>query len=198
MKSLGDKIKELRISLGMTQEYLADQLEITVKSVQRYERGKSRPDTYTIAKLAVFFEVSSDYLLGISSIQEQVEEIKNKVSGDRTINNFYKNYLKSKNDYIIDINATYYWIEAQEDKIGGQTHWVGWTDETRKKEIRTLRPVIPDKAIEFCTEVCGKPMILNSEEDVVIFLIFGGQAIVKKEICEKYLPWFLEPFIVEN
>jgi hypothetical protein len=46
--------------------------------------------------------------------------------------------------------------------------------------------------------VCGKPMILNSEEDVVIFLIFGGQAIVKKEICEKYLPWFLEPFIVEN
>ncbi|WP_312650276.1 helix-turn-helix domain-containing protein [Aminipila sp.] len=198
MKSLGDKIKELRIALGMTQEYLADQLEITVKSVQRYERGKSRPDTYTIAKLAVFFEVSSDYLLGISCIQEQKEEIKNKVSGEGTYNIFYENYLKSKNDYIIDVNATYYWIEANEDKIGGQTQWVGWTDETREMQIRILRPVIPDKAIELCKQVRGKPMIINSEEDVGIFLIFGGQAIVKKEICEKYLPWFLEPFIVKN
>lgn len=197
MKTLGDKIKELRIALGMTQEDLANQLEVEVKSVQRYERGKSRPNTYAIAKLAVFFEVSSDYLLGISSMQE-MEEIKNKVSAEGTYNSFYKRYLQAKNDYVIDTNATYYWIEAKEDKIGGQTHWVGWADESGKKEVRVLRPVIPDKAIEFCTKVCGKPMILNSEEDAGIFLVFGGQAIVQKEICEKYLPWFLEPFIVEN
>lgn len=41
-------------------------------------------------------------------------------------------------------------------------------------------------------------MVLNSEEDVTAFLIFGGQAIAKKEVCEKYLPWYLEGFIIEN
>ena len=46
--------------------------------------------------------------------------------------------------------------------------------------------VIPDKTIELCTEVCGRPMILSSEEDVGVFLIFG----VIKKICEEYLPWF--------
>ena len=40
--------------------------------------------------------------------------------------------------------------------------------------------------------------VLNSEDDALIFKVFGGQAIVKKEICELYLQEYLEDFIVEN
>lgn len=41
-------------------------------------------------------------------------------------------------------------------------------------------------------------MIINSEIDAAIFLIYGGNAIVKADICEQYLPQFMETFITEN
>lgn len=37
MKSMGQKIKVLRIAAGLSQEELADQIGVTVKSIQRYE-----------------------------------------------------------------------------------------------------------------------------------------------------------------
>lgn len=196
IQSIGDRIKQLRISIGMTQTNLARRLEVTEKSIQRYESSKSRPDTYTLAKIAIFFDVSSDYLLGINSIEEQISEVKNKIIGEGGYNHLYKCYLDSKNDYVIDDTSEYYWIEASGEEIGGQTKWVGWTDGIPREEIRVLREIIPDKAIMACTEIYGKPMVLNTEEDVMVFLIFGGQAIVRKDICEKHLPWFLKPFIL--
>lgn len=195
MQSLGEKIRDLRSALKMTQKDLAEKLEIDIKSIQRYETGKSRPDTYSLVKLATFFDVSSDYLLGLTSLMDQMAERESKLSKYRRI--FYKNYIKCKNDYKIYSDEKYYWIEAKDDKIGGQTMWEGFTDDSIPKEIRVLRPVIPEKAIEICTQTCGKPMVLNTEEDACTFLMFGGQAIVREEICEKYLPWFLEPFVVE-
>ena len=44
----------------------------------------------------------------------------------------------------------------------------------------------------------GKPMFLNSEFDAKTFLVYGGQAIVRKDICEKYLPQFMEEMVMEN
>ena len=63
MDSFGKKVRELRTAAGLSQEKLAEQLEIAEKTVQRYEKGL-RPDTYGLAKLASFFNVSADYLLG--------------------------------------------------------------------------------------------------------------------------------------
>lgn len=53
-------------------------------------------------------------------------------------------------------------------------------------------------AIEECTQMYGRPMLLNEKEDAVVFRIFGGHAIVMKEICECYLPEFLEDFISDK
>ena len=41
-------------------------------------------------------------------------------------------------------------------------------------------------------------MIINSQLDAVVFLIYGGNAIVRSDICEQYLPQFMEDFITEN
>ncbi len=41
-------------------------------------------------------------------------------------------------------------------------------------------------------------MVINSLLDVIAFLIYGGQAIVRADICEQYLPEFMEDFITEN
>lgn len=108
----------------------------------------------------------------------------------------YKRFLDCKDYTLIDENATYYWVYYDEDgNYGGQSEWSGWADETKMIEIRRLRPVIPQNAIALCTAVSERPMLINDKEDVAIFLIFGGQAIIKAELCEKYLPEWYEDYI---
>lgn len=197
MKDFSKRLKELRGAVGLSQEKLAEQLGITIKSVQRYENGY-RPDTYALVKIATFFNVSTDYLLGLKSYKELMKEREEKLKGESGYNELYSRYLKCLNDYEIMEDAIYYWIELGDDYMGGQTQWVGWADEERKLEIRKLRPVKPREAIELCTQINGKPMVINSQEDVLIFLVYGGQAIVRKDICEEYLPQFAEDLIGPN
>lgn len=191
MKYLGKKILELRKALGITQKELSECLGMAEKSIQRYEKGESRPDTYALAELAAYFDVSTDYLLGLSSVEEQIESRNLKISEERK--GFYKNYIKCRTNYVIDERSEYYWIFTKDDMLGGQTQWEDFTEDGR--EIRVLRPVIAKKAIETCTEIYGAPMVINSLEDVLTFMVFGGQAIVKKELCEKHLSCFCKPMI---
>ena len=66
-EDIADKIKALRESRGMTQAKLARQLGITRSGVNAWEMGLSVPSTQYVVDLALFFNVSSDFLLGIDS-----------------------------------------------------------------------------------------------------------------------------------
>ena len=57
-------LKNLRKNKHYTQEALADFLECTPTTYGRYEKGTRDHDLATLCKLADFFEVSVDYLLG--------------------------------------------------------------------------------------------------------------------------------------
>lgn len=61
-----NNIKILRIKKNMTQGELAKQVHVTQTSVSQWESGKTNPDTQTSKKLAEFFNVTIDYLLGQS------------------------------------------------------------------------------------------------------------------------------------
>lgn len=199
MNSLGDKIKSLRRSLGLSQEQLANQVESTAKSIQRYETGRSRPDVHSLILLATFFDVSTDYLLGLNGIEGRLREEKNKITRQGQYNELYCRYLACINSKKIDETAVYYWIYfGDQDDYGGQSEWVGWADKEKTLEIRRLRPVEPRAAIEICTELRGRPMVLNSKADAEVFRVFGGNAIVKAEICKRYLPEFYEDYIGPN
>jgi transcriptional regulator with XRE-family HTH domain len=63
----GDRLRDLREAAHLTQEELAQQLEISEPQVWRYEKGDSAPRADVLLKLASYFNVSSDYLLGRSS-----------------------------------------------------------------------------------------------------------------------------------
>ena len=63
---IDQKIKMLREKKGITQSELAHQLGITRSGVNAWEMGISTPSTHYIILLAKFFNVSSDYLLGLS------------------------------------------------------------------------------------------------------------------------------------
>ena len=66
METFCKRIKELRIENGITQKELANKLQTTNSSVCDWERGRSQPDLQTLTELAKLFEVSTDYLLGLS------------------------------------------------------------------------------------------------------------------------------------
>ena len=60
--SIGSRIKERREQLGMTQRQLADKLGVTPRAYYSYECGDRDPSTLSLAKMAIFFGVSADYL----------------------------------------------------------------------------------------------------------------------------------------
>lgn len=62
----GDRLKELRERNHYTHEDLASRLDIGYASVYRYEAGKVTPTAEVLARMATLFNVSSDYLLGLS------------------------------------------------------------------------------------------------------------------------------------
>jgi len=60
----GERFKQLRLELNLSQEDIALKLGIDVSSVNRYEKNKREPEYATLLKIAAFFDVSIDYLLG--------------------------------------------------------------------------------------------------------------------------------------
>jgi len=64
MASFSERLKELRKSKGITQKQMAEHLCMVEQSYQMYEYGKREPNHETTIKLADFFDVSVDYLLG--------------------------------------------------------------------------------------------------------------------------------------
>lgn len=64
MNNFKSILKELRVSEGLTQKDLAEFLQVSYTTYASYEQGRSEPNIDTIIKLAGFFKVSTDYLLG--------------------------------------------------------------------------------------------------------------------------------------
>ena len=62
---IGRRIRELRHVRNLTQEELAQNLNITAQSVSKWENGIGMPDISQVVPIAHFFGVSTDYLFGI-------------------------------------------------------------------------------------------------------------------------------------
>ena len=60
---IGEKIQHQRKKLGLSQEDLATQLNISRQAVSRWETGEGLPDTEKVIRLSRIFGVSTDYLL---------------------------------------------------------------------------------------------------------------------------------------
>ena len=61
---LSERIKQLRVDKNLTQKQVAEILEIKEVSFQRFEYEIRRPGLDTLIKLADYFGVSLDYLVG--------------------------------------------------------------------------------------------------------------------------------------
>ncbi len=62
--NIGEVIKELRLERDLSQQKLAEAIGVSQKAIDYWERGVNEPKASYVARLADFFEVTSDYLLG--------------------------------------------------------------------------------------------------------------------------------------
>ena len=61
-----ERIKELRMSLGINQVQFARKLSVTKQCVSNWENANLQPSIDMLRRIAETFSVSTDYLLGIS------------------------------------------------------------------------------------------------------------------------------------
>ena len=75
MLKIGEKIKSLRKEQDITQEKLAAYLNISYQAVSKWEKGTALPDITLIPRIANFFQITADELLGMKDTEE-TEELK--------------------------------------------------------------------------------------------------------------------------
>jgi transcriptional regulator with XRE-family HTH domain len=62
--AIGERLKSLRKGVGLTQMGFAKSFQVSNGAVAMWETNKREPDNETLSRLADFFGVSVDYLLG--------------------------------------------------------------------------------------------------------------------------------------
>lgn len=106
-----NRLKELRQKAQVTQKELAQSINSSQQNIALYEQGRRKPKYETLEKLSVFFNVSTDYLLGKTDFPEPDSDIDldtaidNSVAFDGTpitdddreiIKNYLKDYFANK------------------------------------------------------------------------------------------------------
>lgn len=67
------RIKELRKKRGLMQQRLASELGITQQMLSKYERDVSLIKVDVLKKIAKYFNVTTDYLLGVSDVKRDLQ-----------------------------------------------------------------------------------------------------------------------------
>ena len=103
--TFGEKIKKLRESKDITQEDLAKLLTVDRSTVGKWENDSSKPDYEKLLKIAVYFNVSTDFLLGAIDKAQQDERIAQAIGNDEELLAFWK-VLKEREDLKLMLKQT--------------------------------------------------------------------------------------------
>lgn len=68
-----NNLRLLRKQKGISQQKLADILNVSQQSIYKYENGLSEPDIQTLKAMARFFNTSIDYLVGNTNFPYRME-----------------------------------------------------------------------------------------------------------------------------
>ena len=69
-------LKKLRLEKGISQQLLADTILVSQQSVNKYENHNVEPDIDTLIRIADYFNVSLDFLIGRTDVREMADKLK--------------------------------------------------------------------------------------------------------------------------
>lgn len=85
MSQLGDVLTELRKDKGLTQKQLAEKFSISGATISSYETGAHQPTIEVLVRYAKTFDVTTDYLLGLSRIPEKLSLLSAEFINGKTV-----------------------------------------------------------------------------------------------------------------
>ena len=122
------RIAELRKEKNISQEELADILNTSRQAVSKWERGESYPDIDRLKELAIYFNVSIDYIIGydiestsVASFINKVKECIENKTYDYSLNDIKALVRKNNNSFNVIASAVsyllYYWNKDPKEEI---------------------------------------------------------------------------------
>jgi len=78
----GERLENLLDEYDLTQKQLSTELHIAPTTLNGYVKSNREPDYSTLIRLAEYFDVSIDYLLGVTNIKKYPEEALSVKEGD--------------------------------------------------------------------------------------------------------------------
>lgn len=180
--TIGEKIKELRRKNDLTQEKLADYLNVSAQAVSKWECGIASPDLALIAPLTKLLHVSADELLGLTV--EEVDARKKELE-DAFDETWKTGDLKDRYDICIAAVAEY----------PGDMKWLNelaWVEAMRSFEYKDDETYAAEqeKAIKKFAQViedCEDEKVKKSAiEGIVQYLGFRGRYDEAQKYAELY------------
>lgn len=96
IRFLPERLKELRRNVNMTQKEFSEKIGCTMASLSAYENGSKNPPTQTLINIALNFDCSIDWLLGL----KETPNYDNKPTPVQTYSEFIKKLFLLDNDHI--------------------------------------------------------------------------------------------------
>ena len=191
MSKTSERIRNARKVYGLTISELATLIGVTEKTVSRYENDQSKPDNHNIIQLACIFDLSADYLLGLSDNPDI--SFREQYSKSNVL------YRKVQNNSIL-ADHTYYWIEYNPETefypMRGNMEYAG---TKRGRDLYKLRPIYSEQAAALLKSIGRiQPLIVNDMEDFYTLLNYGGTAFITEVVCKKGVSHLLRPGTVAD
>lgn len=108
--NFSQKIFELRKASGMSQEQLAEKMNVSRQSISKWELGESQPDIDRLPELSKLFNVSIDSLLMSNEIDECKVQAEKEQSEQKN-NGIWLEFEKQVKNYRI-LNCTFSYVAA--------------------------------------------------------------------------------------
>ena len=106
---IGSKIKERRLSLKMTQDFIANKLDVNPSHISNVECGRANPSLTALVKIANILECSVDFFLSneydYKHSQKDTETIDNKILTKLKYCDIEKNQADINVEYLFGIGA---------------------------------------------------------------------------------------------
>ena len=151
MRTIAETIKKLRIEKNLTIRELANELDVSYSSIGMYEQGRRQPNYETLEKIADFFNVDMNFLLGKSEIR-----------------NSYNMGLDEKDEKIYKaLKLNYIYVPRYSNICCGNG---GFADDNVLEFVPVPNDGLNEKKEYFCQYATGDSMAdMIQDGDLIIF-----------------------------
>lgn len=202
-KVFGEKLRNHRKRLGMTQEEVAVKVGVSAQAISKWEAGDCLPDCFNLKTISDVYKISADVLLetesdgDIDAVANKIEQLGTEfiwatANCDRYNNNLHQELGEDlwkmwKGLYFAETGNRKF---QEESKQKGNLRIIGsfgmkiWDDEgiacvIKSSLINKLTPIASDDAIDVITALC------TVEGQKLIFSLSCDSPTTKREIIEK-------------